>query len=189
MGFMDNLAGMLGYGPSQQAAQSTNVARANQATQLQQEYEAAKADPNSGVGLSPAMQAQQENELGNHIRGQMSDQGAGGSGANNDAVQKGIVDYRIAQMGKHMQYLDNLRQGMLTASTPQVQQPTAGQSAVSRFTTQAAGSAANDLFGPDYGDPNQRGGMNVTINSPSPGTNPQGRGPLGTNGTPSAGNV
>jgi hypothetical protein len=186
MGFMDSLAGMLGYGPSQQAAEQTNVARAAQTKQLQQEYNTASADPNSGVGLSPAQQLQTEQELGNHIRGQMSDQGAGGSGASNDAVTKGLVDYRIAQMGKHMSYLDSLRQAMLGASTPQVQQPTAGQSAVSRFTTQAAGSVANDMFGPD---PEKTGAMNVTINSPSPGQNPQGRGPLGTNGTPAAGNV
>jgi hypothetical protein len=180
MGFSDNLAGLLGYGPSQRAAEQTNVARANQAGQLQNEYSQAEADPNSGVGLSPAQQAQMEQELGNHIRGQMSDQGAGGSSASNDAVTKGIVDYRIAQIGKHMQHLDSLRQGMLTASTPQTQQPTAGQAAVSRFTTQAAGSAANDLFGPD------QGGMNVTINSGSPGSSAQGSGPLGRNGTPGA---
>ena len=42
------------------------------------------------------MQQQMEQELGNHVRAQMSDQGAGGSGANNDAVQKAIVDYRMA---------------------------------------------------------------------------------------------
>jgi hypothetical protein len=51
---------------------------------------------------------------------------------------------------------------------------------VSRFTTQASGSAANDLFGPD------QGGMNVTINSGSPGSSAQGSGPLGRNGTPGA---
>lgn len=179
MGFSDNLASMFGYGPSQQAAQTVNIARANQANQLQGEYQAAQADPNSGIGLSPAQQQQMEQELGNHIRGQMSDQGAGGSGASNDAVTKGIVDYRIAQMGKHMQYLDSLRQGMLTASQPQTQQPTAGQSAVSRFTTQAAGSAANSMFGPDP----EKNGMNVTINGGTPGSDPRGSGPMGKNGT------
>jgi hypothetical protein len=88
-------------------------------------------------------------------------------------------------MGKHMQHLDSLRQGMIQASTPQTVQPTAGQSAVSRFTTQAAGGAANDLFGPSH-DPNDpqggfRGG--VTNNYYGTGRNPQGQDSNGkTNG-------
>jgi hypothetical protein len=168
-GFSDFLSSLVGNGPANRAAQTIDVARANQAAQLQDEYNRALADPNAGIGLSPAMQQQQENELGNHIRGQMSDQGAGGSGASNDAVTKGVVDYRIAQMGQRQKYLDSLRSAMLTSTTPQTVQPSASQSAVSRFTTQAAGSAANDLFGPSYdpNDPrspyyNRAGGFGVT---------------------------
>lgn len=179
MAFMDSLMQLLGHGPSQQAAQDVNVARAQQAQQLQDEYARGMADPNSGIGLTPAMQQMQENELAQSVRSRMSNAGAGRSGAANDSVQKAIVDYRIAQMGKHQQYLDQLRQGMLSASQPQVQQPTALQSAASRFTTQGAGSLANSLFGPDDEQPMRQGGMGVT--QPT-GQNPQGQGPNGPNG-------
>lgn len=180
MGFSDVLGEMLGYGPSNRAADQVNQARAGQTRQLQNEYTQAQADPNSGIGLSPAQQQQMEQELGNHIRGQMSDQGAGGSGSSNDAVQKGIVDYRIAQMGKHMQHLDSLRQGMIQASTPQTHQPTPGANLVQYGAGRAGQALGQDLFGAE--DPN-KGRMNVTINSPSPGQNPQGQDSNGkTNG-------
>jgi hypothetical protein len=179
MGFMDSLLQLLGRGPSQQAAQSVNVDRANQSRMLEDQYTQASADPSAGMGLTPAMQQLQENELAQGVRSRMSSAGAGRSGAANDSVQKAIVDYRIAQMGKRQAYLDSLRSGMLTASTPQVEQPSAAQSSVSRFTTQAAGSLANSMFGPDadqqYG---QRGGMNV---QPT-GQDPRGQGPNGPNG-------
>jgi len=178
MGFMDSLLQLLGRGPSQQAAQDVNVARAQQSRMLQDQYAQASADPNAGIGLTPAMQQLQENELAQGVRGRMSDAGAGRSSAANNSVQKAIVDYRIAQLGKRQAYLDSLRSGMLTASTPQMEQPTAGQSAVSRFTTQGAGALANSMFGPDDSQPNTRGGMNV---QPT-GQDPRGQGPNGPNG-------
>src|SRR5216683_5502210 len=182
MGFSDALAQMFGYGPSQQAAQSVNVARAGQAKGLQDQYNSATADPNSGIGLSPAMQQMQEQELGNHVRAQMSDEGAGGSGANNDAVQKAIVDYRIAQMGKHMSYLDQLRQGMLTASQPQVQQPTVPQQAATYAMGRGMQGGMNALFGQAPNPNGNNGDSNGRPGDPSHGT-----GPMGPNGTTQAG--
>lgn len=183
MGFSDALAQMFGYGPSQQAAQTVNVARAGQAKTLQDQYAAANADPNSGIGLSPAMQQQQEQELGNHVRAQMSDAGAGGSGANNDAVQKAIVNYRIQQMGQHMKYLDSLRTGMLTASQPQVQQPSVPQQAAGYAMGRGMQGGMNALFGPSYSNPyGENGGSGGRPGDPS-----HGQGPMGTNGTSQAG--
>lgn len=153
MGFSDALASMFGFGPSQQAAQSVNVARAAQVAQLQQEYQRALADPNSGIGLSPAMQQMQENELGNQVRGQMSNAGAGMSGASNDAVQKAIVDYRIKQMAMHMQHLDALRMGMVQASNPQTQQPSVPQQMASYGAGRMMQGFGNELFGAPYANP------------------------------------
>jgi hypothetical protein len=175
MGFADNLAEMFGYGPSQQAAQQTNVNRAGQSNQLQQEYAQAQADPNSGIGLTPAMQQMQENELANHLRARSSDAGAGQSGAANDMVTKGIVDYRMAQMGKRMQHLDSLRQAMLQASTPQTQQPSVPQQAVSYGAGRAMQGGMNAIFGPNT-DPSS------TPATPAPGQDPRGQGPNGPNG-------
>lgn len=184
MGFADTLSQMFGDYP--QSSSQIDRGRVQQMTQLQSEYNNARMDPNSGIGLTPEAQALQEQQLGNDVRGQMSGSGAGMSSASNDQVRKAIVDYRIAQMGKHQQYMDSLRTGMLQASQPQAMQPGLGRQMLSSFAGRAGQGAANDLFGfgsnnpsgmdrngqpgggsypgnPDNGQ--RQGGMNVNISS------------------------
>ncbi len=176
MGFSDFLGSLIGNTPSNRAAETINIARANQSRMLEDEYARAQADPNSGIGLSPAMQQMQENELANSVRSRMSDAGAGRSGAANDSVQNAIVEYRIAQMAKRQQYLDQLRQGMLTSSTPQTVTNTAPQNMVGGFAGRAGQGVASDLFGFDEDEQRRQGGMNV---QPAPVAQPSGYDPRG----------
>lgn len=176
MGFSDFLGSLVGMTPSNRAAEGINIARANQSRMLEEEYARAQADPNSGIGLSPAMQQMQENELANSVRSRMSDAGAGRSGAANDSVQKAIVEYRINQMGQRQRYLDSLRQGMLTSSTPQTVQPTIPQQMVGGFTGRASQGLASDLFGFDD-DERPNGGFDVR--QPAPVAQPNSYDPRG----------
>jgi hypothetical protein len=182
MSFWDELSSMLGYTPSQQAAQQINQARAQQAAQLQNEYQTASQDPGAGM-LSPAMQQAQENELTQHIKASMSDAGAGFSGASNDAVVKGLVDYRINQMKSRHQHLDSLRTAMLNASTPQPSTAPAPQS----FMSNLVGGAGQSLGRSIFGDP-RMGGFGVS--DPTRVPNPTGEnGDVGgTPGDPRHGN-
>lgn len=167
--FLNSLLSMFGAAPAprnvidtrSREGVATDQMRANQSNQLQDQYTQASNNPNYGIG-TPAEQALQEQTLANDIRNRTGASGGSGSGYEGDQIRKAIVDYRINAMGKRQQYLDSLRQGMLTASNPMPrgtqdstnESPfrTAASAAIGGFGARLGNQAADNMFGPQGGN-------------------------------------
>lgn len=173
--FGQAFAQMFGGAPIEQRTPqqiSANKAQVQNIGGLQQEYANAQNDPNYGLA-DPATRALAENQIVNETMSRTGASGAGQSGYERNAVAGAIANFRIQQAANRQAALNNLRQGMLTASgsmMPQMGSPTASplQSFAGNLARGAAGAANRSLFGED--DTKKANNDNAAQPGGAPGT-------------------